>query len=569
MVYKKSQAISDSEINALIPLLQNTRKGRQLLSRVSYKWFAKYYFGFDLYPHQIRWLKHLTDKANAGVLAPLGHGKTFAVARIFVLHNIVFNRDIRILLLSATDEKARENLSVISDELRHNDKLIEDFGTFYVPPAGDTRVRNWTQTKIRVKRNLISPDPTVRSAGIRTNVTGGRYDLILLDDVINDDNAASEAQRKYVKSHYDITIEQRLEAGGWVLFIGTRYDFADLYGEFLKAPMIWDILIEKAIIREPKDFEFVELKEPERDEHNNWIRSKVIIRGDRGECLDPVNRPMEYLLKKKYLSNMGSRNFNLVYQNEVSSEEEALFKLQWLQPCRDEELSYVDYRVEINEKGNVIESGTGQPPPARFTFNTEDKKGRPIATGSASAKYIYLVESTDPSVATDKRSAEKNDDSYMVSMLTGLRENGDIDLLHIYRDRGITPAQKLKVMVALSNRFVPYRHFYECNTAGNMDISYIKENSSVRIARHYTGKNKNDAYSGIPGLSIMFEERRIRLPYKTPYDKKITDDLINEFHRFPNGEHDDQVLALWINYFGSVRVIGEYEILKNRNRTAA
>ncbi len=518
---KAKNTLSDADIEQLQKVLTETPEGRRWLADHSWKYFAKYYLHVELRDYQIEWLEFLDRKPNAGVLAPVAHGKTFAVARIFVLKKVLYNRNIRILLLSGTEDKAKENLQVISNELRNNGRIIEDFGHFYVPAAGETEVRNWTKTKIQVARDQNLPDPTVKAAGIGGNITGGRYDLIVLDDVVTEDNANSETERKKILRKYNTTIEERLDKGGSVIFIGTRYDYADLYGHFLKQAH-WDIRIDKAIIEEPEDYEFVTLDTPELDEDGLWIKAKVIIRGNRGKCLDPINRPMEYLLQKRY--SHGTRNFNLVYQNIVTSDETALIKLEWLEACRNEDISYAPIRVDLS-KGAVNVVGSYTP----------------------SSRYVGIVRGTDPAIVTDKETAEASDSSYFVSITAGVLPNGHIEVIHLFRERGLTPKQKLEVVERLDRIFKPEFHYYEENAFGAQDIWRLTNETGVPIVKHHTGKNKNNKFKGVPKLGVKFENRRILLPYKTENDRIITDIIIDELHRFPGGEHDDILMAFWIN----------------------
>ena len=366
------------------------------------------------------------------------------------------------------------------------------------------------------------PDPTIKAVGLFGNITGGRYDLIVLDDVITQENAESETLRKRTISYFNTTVDERLEKGGSIICIGTRYDYGDLYGHFLKQPLIWDILIDKAIIEEPQDYEFVELEKPELDDDGQWIRSKVVIHGDRGKCLDPINRPMEYLLRKRY--SHGTRNFNLVYQNEVTSDETALIKLEWLEACRSESLSYAPIRVDLSG-GQVNIIGTYTP----------------------SGRYVGIVRGTDPAIVVDKASAEASDSSYFVSITAGVLPTGKIELIHIFRERGMTPQQKLEVVEKLDRLFKPEFHYYEENAFGAQDIWRLTHETNVPIVKHHTGRNKNNKFKGVPRLGVKFQNRMIILPYATEQDRETTDIIIDELHRFPGGEHDDILMAFWIN----------------------
>jgi len=98
-----------------------------------------------------------------------------------------------------------------------------------------------------------------------------------------------------------------------------------------------------------------------------------------------------------------------------------------------------------------------------------------------------------------------------------------------------------------------------------MDTDLIEEETSVPIIPHHTGSNKNDDFTGVYALSVMFERGRIRLPYKTENDQIITDRLINELHEYPSGKIKDQVMALWITKCGVDRVLDALEHEKRKS----
>jgi hypothetical protein len=365
---KAKNTLSDADIDQLEQVLTETPEGRRWLAEKSWKFFAKYYMGIDIRSHQIRWLEHLENKARAGVLGPVGHGKTYAVARVFALKKILYNRNIRILMVSAVERHAKKNVRVLSEYLRKNVRIKEDFGEFY------SHENDWTKTSLIVIRDQILTDPTVEAVGIDGDITGGRFDLIILDDMVTDKNSRTEAPRKTVEDYFDSTVSKRIEKGGSIIFIGTRYHYADKYGKFIRQRVIWDILVDKAIIREPERYEFIELDEPFIDEDGNNQRYKVQVEGDPGECLDPINRPMEYLLLERHAN---SRMFELVYQNNATSDDSVIFKLQWFEKCKRADLSY--------EQVNYIIAGKTVTPRGEPTFDR--------------SKYMAIVVGTDPAIA--------------------------------------------------------------------------------------------------------------------------------------------------------------------------
>ena len=522
------------DIQSAKDYLSGTPSGRKLLSRNSCRYYSKYYLDIDLWPHQVRWLDFLRRKQRGGILAPVAHGKTRAL-QVLVTRIICENRNIRILIVSGTVDHAKKNLAVIKQWLKNNARIKEDYGEFY------HKDNTWDKLSFTVIRDQNLTDPTVQAIGAYGEITGGRFDLILLDDLVTAKNSLNETQCRKLIEFFDGTIDERLDKKGMILFIGTRKHYLDLYSKFLSQRMIWQVLVEKAIIEEPEDYELIELQEPELDEDDFEIYYKVVIKGAPGKVLDPVNRPMEYLLLRRH--GHGSRLFNREYQNEITSDENAIIKLEWMEKCRDYDLSYAD--IEFTFKGDRV---------------TVNPKNIPDLT-----KYTGVIMGTDPSIVIDKASAEKANSSYMVTVVGGIYENGDVDFLYIFRRRGISPNQKAELAKHLNQIFNPVYHFWERNSFGILDINKIKTETGVPIVPHLTSKNKSDSYEGIPRLSVNFENQKFHLAYRTERDKKITDEYIAEFHAFPEGEHDDQVLGTWIFDCGKSRFLNSMKKMRQRD----
>jgi phage terminase large subunit-like protein len=537
-------SIKDQDIRELY---KSTPEGRRELGFYSDKFFSKYYLGTTLYPCQEQWITTLRKTRRGAVLAPVEHGKTYAISHFIPIKTICYNRNVRMLDISATADLARKNLGVVSRTFESNERLINDFGVFYDRKVSDS----WTKSQIQVVRpDTLLKDYTLEAIGVFGEITGSRFDFILGDDIVSEKNSRTEEPRNRLRDFMFGTVFPRLDDKGLIWLIGTRKDYMDLWNDLIQKKAIWVVSIEKAIVVEPDHYEIKELKQPKILEDNTEQRYEVVITGDRGQVLDPVRWPMERLLLQRY--NLGTRLFDREALYTITSDVTLLFQLPWLEQCRRDDLSYVDYDIVIDNNGKIVE---------------RDKI--PIGLWDELLKrdlrqYIRIFEACDPSVAIDKKTAEKHDTSYMVSFLIGLKDNGNFDILHVFRNRGLSPNQKLEITKLLHQKFNPYCFFWESNAAGSMDIASIKEKSGVRIIPHHTGANKQDAYAGVPRLSVMYENGRIGLPYKTERDKWITDELISEFHRFPQGEHDDQVMAMWIGYAGTDRLLREWRIMKER-----
>lgn len=497
-------------------LLMAFRMTRVILAQHSILFFAWYYLGITLALHQEFWAYKFLRSRKHVMMSARGHGKSKTISEILSLWLIMRNRNIRILLVAVTGgpkSPAFQHAMVIRGELESNQKLINDFGKFY-----DIKQCNiWHQDCFQVIRDGTLKDPTLEAVGIFGSITGGRFDIMIFDDVIDLKLVHTPGLMAKVEAEIKGTFLPLLEPEGRAFAIGTRKHFGDIYSFFLKNPL-WTSTQQAAIIREPADWEIVQLEKPIiRDDGTEQFCQAVIHGDDRGECLWPEKWPMEKLLLLRY--ELGSVVFNREYQNEVIDDETALFRLSWLEQCRDESMSYV--------------AG--------------------ILTDEVRTKYRIIIHSVDPSLVTDKKAAQKQDSDYMVQTAIGLRHDGTRELLAIDRDRGLSPKQVEARIIAFYTRIKPFRCVIERNAFGLIHAHNLIEDTDMKIIKHHTGQNKNDAYEGIPHLSALFENVKMRLPYKTDADKKLTDSLMAEFHAFGSDIHDDQVMSVWI---------GEYAILR-------
>ena len=116
----------------------------------------------------------------------------------FIVRNILKYPDIAILLAMSTTDRAAERVRVIRDILTSNPIILELFGELRGP--------SWTEgsfiTAMRQDQTLLTP--TLYSASPQKGTAGGRPDLIVFDDIVDETNSVTDVQlargRKFVES---------------------------------------------------------------------------------------------------------------------------------------------------------------------------------------------------------------------------------------------------------------------------------------------------------------------------------------------------------------------------------
>ena len=180
------------------------------------------------------WYEHIVDCQRrgmyAGLLCPWGHGKSFQMAVAYPAYRLALDTNIRIKVISASDEIARDRVSVIKSMIEREDSLYaESFA--HVRPDNN---RSWTGSKIYLKRAGTSTDPSLEAISILSSRMGARADLIIFDDVVDLQNGVQKpVMREKVKEAFRSGWLSRLEPNGQVVYIGTVWHEDDLSMELL------------------------------------------------------------------------------------------------------------------------------------------------------------------------------------------------------------------------------------------------------------------------------------------------------------------------------------------------
>ncbi|NMD13814.1 MAG: hypothetical protein GYA78_00455, partial [Caldisericales bacterium] len=190
---------------------------------------------FDLPAHQKKWIRCFDDPWSRRVqLAPRCHGKSTIWTVIFSQAFLLLNLGARILVVSKTEQLASRLLRQIESA------CIRLWQTGYAP-----KLSSATATEMRLE-GCDSKEPNVSCSGILGSLTGGHYDLIICDDVLDDRNTQTPQAREEVEEWFHGSLLQLCLPETRLLVVGTRKHPEDLYGKLGKNPA-WEFVSEKAI----------------------------------------------------------------------------------------------------------------------------------------------------------------------------------------------------------------------------------------------------------------------------------------------------------------------------------
>jgi hypothetical protein len=171
-----------------------------------------------------------TDKKL--ILVPRGHLKSSLVTVVWSIQQVLRNPNIRVLITNAVWDLSRKFLREITGLLTEKSLLKEIYGTFN--GAGS----KFTQDEITIAQRTIgtTKEATITTAGVETALTGGHYDIIIHDDLVEENNINTKEQIQKIIRFYQNSLDL-LDPGGQILVVGTRWAMGDLYGHLIETEM--------------------------------------------------------------------------------------------------------------------------------------------------------------------------------------------------------------------------------------------------------------------------------------------------------------------------------------------
>lgn len=280
--------------------------------------FAKDVLGYrDIadQPHQALCATVTAPQKRKLILYPRGHFKSTIATIAYSLWRIVQEPNIRILVTNAELRNARAFLREIKGHIERNQAFRERFGDLANPDG------KWTETEIEVRTRTRSlKEPTIQVSSAGASMVSQHYDLIIGDDVVNRESVTTPEQIEKTITYYRDLLDL-LEPHGDLLVIGTRWHYADLYSHLIeRAGPEWLVDVRKAV-------------EPD------------------GTVLFPTRFTPSYLADLR--RDKGSYEFSAQYLNDPVSDENAVFKRQWLhyyERLPDRTLRYITVDPAISDR---------------------------------------------------------------------------------------------------------------------------------------------------------------------------------------------------------------------------
>ena len=177
------------------------------------------------------------DARYVNIQVMRGGAKT-TLLRAYMAKRIAYGLSRTILYIGASEKKAHSSIDWIKRQVLYNRPFAQTFGLSAGKP--------WTNEEARINHGTEGHSVTVMALGITGSVRGiniddHRPDLIINDDVIKDDNAATDMQRLKINELIMGAVKESLAPPSEVpdakmVIINTPQDFEDLSQLALKDP---------------------------------------------------------------------------------------------------------------------------------------------------------------------------------------------------------------------------------------------------------------------------------------------------------------------------------------------
>lgn len=185
------------------------------------------------------------------VLEPRGGAKSTWVTTVLVSWLIAKYPDTRVGMISNTELQAQAFSRAIKTTYEDNERHREIFGDCVSP-------KKWTdkQWLHKQSRHAESKDVTLFAVGVGGAIISKRFDLIIADDILDEENTANPEQRQKVDTWWWKTLTPCLAPGGAEVVIGTRWSEDDHYERLTKPKADggkgWQLLVQKALLEDGK-----------------------------------------------------------------------------------------------------------------------------------------------------------------------------------------------------------------------------------------------------------------------------------------------------------------------------
>lgn len=264
--------------------------------------FARDVLGYrELTELHLSWFDALLRYQYLLLLAPPKHFKSTICTMVYPLFRLAEDSNLRCLLVNEVLDNAKGFLREVKGHITQNAAFKARYGDWGL--TADT----WTEERIQIPRSEIRKEPSIAVASVLGTVVSVHPNLLVVDDPCSNRNTQTPTQRQKVINWFQRDLLPRLDHGGQLVVVMTRWHKDDLAGWIMNNPGYedWKILSLPA--------------------------EKVDDDGTR-HVLFPERFTPQMLDQEK--ARMGTANYNCVYLCDPAGQEGSDFRAAWIDSGR-------------------------------------------------------------------------------------------------------------------------------------------------------------------------------------------------------------------------------------------
>lgn len=492
-------------------------------ARDELNYYAQKVLGFVNSPHHEKWYKYLQNEKNKKILilAPRNHAKSTCFSVVFPTWYIGNNPNARIIIVSNTASQAESFLRSIKAIIEREPRYNDVFGSLKPIYA-----EKWSNREIIIARHTKEKDPTISTVGAGGAILSKRADIIICDDILNKDNTRTPEQRQKVEEWFKDVLMPVLEPNiGRLFWISTAFNTEDLSHKLMKDPT-YDVKIkERAIIREASrkflwdEYRDLMFNKGKKEAGEFYLDNQKAM--DEGAEVLWSNRWSYRNLFDERLS-LGTRSFNLMYQNDAVSDETAVIREAWIEQCKATNRRLID---------------------------NFDQATYPISV-------MTITQGVDLAISENELANE--------TVITTLGKNRENKVVVLNAIGGHWSPSDIRATIKGQNdRFKPSLILVENNAFQASMVKDLQALSIAPIRGFTTTGEKFDEFVGINSMAVALENNQFILPADPTHPRTADyyERIKHEMMSFPSGHTGDWLMSLWFA-FTAMRSIGTNQIMR-------
>lgn len=467
---------------------------------------------------------------------PPGSGKSTLFTNDITAWLIARDRTIRVMIGSRTERQAKMYVGRVRKTLEREFPLrasataiergtsfdaeatmADDFGMF----KPEERSELWSSAAITVRQtdgvSVDDKEPTVSAWGMDSGFLGGRFDVVVWDDLVDKKNTRTAEARDGIRDWWDSEAETRIEPGGVLILIGQRISPDDLYRYCL----------DKLDDEERPMYVHVTFKAHD-DDRCQQEHEGVVPAWPNGCLLDPIRLPWKFLSGHK---RRNPKAYNLQYQQEDDYGDAGLVVREWIEGGVDRDgydaPGCLDVSRGLLEPPLHLLDGVG------WSHVTVD----PSPTEWWGIGWWLWDPAASQRILIDLHRRRLSPQQFLSYDLDTGEWGGILHQMWLDSVALSIPLQIVVVEINAAQRWLLQQPH----------IQRWQSMTGVVFVGHSTHVNKSDPKYGVESIGDEFRQGLVRLPWKGPAAREKVEDLVHELMRWPSSETSDLVMMTWFH----------------------